>query len=165
MLGEISDAINNFIGSNFLLPYTLLPTRIFKTSILIVNIFSKSTTLEKIESGNFSSTFPDHLSQFIFLKGFSSKFSAAKSNIFRHDWRKSESNKLISHFDQTDWDQFLCSKNFPMNQYLSKTDSLLATRGPLKTFNKKTRSFLRNHGLHKVFNILLKRKTIYTQNF
>ena len=51
---ELSDSINNFIdtlSSNFLLPHILLPTRISKTSTLIDNIFSNSTSLEEIESG------------------------------------------------------------------------------------------------------------------
>ena len=51
---EISDSVNNFIdtlSSNFLLPLIFLPTRISKTSTLI-DIFSNSTSLEEIESGN-----------------------------------------------------------------------------------------------------------------
>ena len=74
---ELSDSINNFIdtlSSNFLLPHILLPTRISKTSTLIDNIFSNSTSLEEIESGNVTSTFSGHVPQFIFSKGFFSKF-------------------------------------------------------------------------------------------
>ena len=85
---ELSDSINNFIdtfSSNFLLPHALLPTRITKTSTLSDNIFSNSTSLEEIESGNITSTFSDHLPQFIFLKYFFSKIPAAKSNTLRHE--------------------------------------------------------------------------------
>ena len=146
---ELSDSINNFIdtlSSNFLLPHILLPTRISKTSILIDSIFLNSTSFEEIESGNVTSTFSDHLPQFIFLKDFFSKIPAAKSNILRHDWRKLESSKFISDFDQTDWEQILCSEksyvNFSMNQYLSKIDSLLETHAPLKKLNKKELKFL-----------------------
>ena len=70
---ELSDSINNFIdtlSSNFLLPHILLPTRISKTSTLIDNILSNSTSLEEIVSGNVTSTFSDHFPQFIFLKDF-----------------------------------------------------------------------------------------------
>ena len=66
---ELSDSINNFIDTrsfNFLLPHILLPTRISKTSTLIGNIFSNSSSLEEIESGNVTSAFSDHLTQFIF---------------------------------------------------------------------------------------------------
>ena len=60
---------------------------------------------------------------------FSQKNPAGKSNILKHDWRKFESNKFISDFNQTDWEQILCTEksdvNFSMNQYLSKIDSLL----------------------------------------
>ena len=60
----MSDSVNNFIdtlNSNFLLPLIFLPTRISKTSTLIDNIFSNSTSLEEIESGNSTWTFSDHL--------------------------------------------------------------------------------------------------------
>ena len=70
---KLSDSINNFIdtlSSNFLLPHILLPTRISKTSTLIDNILSNSTSLEEIVSGNVTSTFSDHFPQFIFLKDF-----------------------------------------------------------------------------------------------
>ena len=49
---ELWDPINNFIDTlsyNFLLPHTLLPARISKTSTLIHNIFSNSTSLDEIE--------------------------------------------------------------------------------------------------------------------
>ena len=88
---ELSDSINNFIdtlSSNFLLPHILLPTRISKTSTLIDNIFSNSTSLEEIESGDVTSTFSDHLTQLIFLKDFFSKILAVIFNILKHDWRK-----------------------------------------------------------------------------
>ena len=107
---------------------------------------SNSTSLEEIESGKVTSTFSDHLPQFIFLKDFFSKMPATKSNILRHDWRKFKSNKFISDFDQTDWEQILCSRksdvNLSMNQYLSKIDSLLETHAPRKKLNKKELKFL-----------------------
>ena len=55
---EISDSVNNFIdtlSSNFLLPYIFQPTRISKSTL--IDIFSKSTSLEEIESGNVTLTF------------------------------------------------------------------------------------------------------------
>ena len=165
---ELSDSINNFIdtlSSNFLLPHILLRTRISKTSILIDNIFSNSTALEEIESGNVTSTFSDHLPYFYFF----SKIPAVKSNILKHDWRKFQCNKFISDFNQTDWEQILCTEksdvNFSMNQYLSKIDSLLEIHAPLKKLNKKELKFLTKPWItHKVYKILLKRKIIYTQN-
>ena len=70
---ELSEPINNFmdtLSSNSFLPHILVPTRISKTSTLIDNIFSNSTSLDEIESGNITSTFSDHLPQFIFFKRF-----------------------------------------------------------------------------------------------
>ena len=120
---ELSDSINNFIdtlSSNFLLPNILLPTRIYKTSTLIDNIFSNSTSLEETELGNVTSTFSDHLPQFTFLKDFFPKIAVVKSNILKQDWRKFENNKFISDFNRTDWKQILCTEkshvNFSMNQ-------------------------------------------------
>ena len=72
---ELSDLINNFIdalSSNFLLPHIPLSTRISKTSTLIDNIFSNSTSLEKIESDNVTSTFSDPI--YLFLNIFSQKY-------------------------------------------------------------------------------------------
>ena len=64
---ELSDSINNFIDTiSSKLTRILLHTRISKTSSLIDNIFSNSTSLEEIESGNVTSTFSYHLPQFIF---------------------------------------------------------------------------------------------------
>ena len=74
---DLSGSINNFIdtlNSNFLLPHIRLPAIISKTFTLIDNIFSNWTSLEEIESGNVTSTFSDHLPQFIFSKDFSQKF-------------------------------------------------------------------------------------------
>ena len=78
---ELSEPINNFmdtLSSNSFFPHILLPTRISKTSTLIDNIFSNSFSLDEIESGNITSTFSDHLPQFIFLKDFFSKKSSWK---------------------------------------------------------------------------------------
>ena len=105
---ELSDSINNFIDTlspNFLLPHIYL-----KTSTLIDNIFSNSTSLEEIESGKVTLTFSDHLLQFIVLKDFFLKILAVKSNILRHDWRKFESNKFISDFDQTNGSKFYATR-------------------------------------------------------
>ena len=99
---EISDSVNNFIdtlSSNFLLPLIFLPTRISKTSTLI-DIFSNPTSLEETESGNATSTFLDHLPQSIFLSDFFSKIPVTRSNILRCDWKKFETSKFISDFNQ-----------------------------------------------------------------
>ena len=86
-------------SSNFLLPLIFLPTTISKTSILI-DIFSNLTSLEETELGNITSTFSDHLPQFIFLPDFFSKVPVTKSNILRRNWKKFESSKFISDFSQ-----------------------------------------------------------------
>ena len=111
ILDSIIDFIDTF-SSNFLLPFMFLPTRISKTSTFIDNIFSNVTSLEETESGNVTSTFSDHLPQ----------FPVAKSNILRRDWKKLESSKFISDFNQINWGQILYNENndgnFSMNEYL-----------------------------------------------
>ena len=152
-----------------MLPHILIPTRISKTSTLIDNIFSNSTSLEKIESGNFTSKFSDHhLPKFIFLKKFFSKIPTVKYNILRHDWRKFESDKFISDFDQTDWEQILCTEksdvNFSVNQYLSKIDCLLEIHTPLKKLNKKEVEFLTKPWITEgLQNSIKKKNNIYSK--
>ena len=140
---EISDSINN-LNSSFLLPLIFLPIRISKTSTLI-DIFSNLTSLEEIKSGNVTSTFSDHLPQFTFYQMFFSKVPVAKSNIQRPDWKKFESSKYISDFNQINWEQILCNENndvnFSMNEYLSKSDSLLDTHVPIKKLSQKELKF------------------------
>ena len=88
----------------------------------------------------------DHLPQFIFLPDFSSKIPVTKSIILRRDWKKFESSKFISDFNQVNWEQILCNEendvNFSMNKYLSKIDSLLDIHAPFKKLNKKKLKFL-----------------------
>ena len=128
------------------LPYILLLTRISKSSTLIDNIFSNSTSLEKIESSNVTSTFSDDLPQFIFLKEFFSKISTVKSNILKHDWRKLQSNKFIADSNQT----ATGSKFYALRK--------VKYMYHLKTLTKKDWNFSPIHGLHKVYKILLKIK-------
>ena len=86
------------------------------------------------------------ISHNLFFQSFFSKIPAAKSNILRHDWRIFESSEFVCDFDQTHWEQILCSEksdvNFRMNQYLSKIDSLLETHTLLKKLNKEELKFL-----------------------
>ena len=127
---EISDSINNFIdtlSSNFLLPLIFLPTRISKISTLIDNIFSNLTSLEETELSNVTSTFSDYLPQCISLPDFFSKVPGTKSSIQRRHWKKFESSKFISDFNQINWEQILYKENndvnLSMKKYLSKIDS------------------------------------------
>ena len=165
---EISDSINNSIdilSSNFLLPLIFLPTRISKTSTLIDNNFSNLTSLEETELGNVTSTFSNHLLQFIFSQDFFSKVPGTKSDILRRDWKNFKSSKFISDFNQIKWKQILYNDNndvnFSMNEYLSKTNSLLDAHAQLKNLTKRHWNFSANHGLHEVCKTLLK-KNIYS---
>ena len=105
---------------------------------------------------------------FFFLKIFCSKIPAVKSNILKHEWRKIESNKFISDFNQTDWEQILCTEkskvNFSVNQYLSKIDSQLEIHAPLKKLNKKELNFLTKPGITQgLQNSIKKKNNIYSK--
>ena len=97
------------------------------------------------------------------------KVITAKSNILRHDSRKFESNKFISHSGQADWVQILCSKksnvNFLVNQYLSKIDSLLETHTPLRTLNKKELKYLTKPWIKEDLENSIKKKNNIYSNF
>ena len=108
--------------------------------------------------------FSDQLLQIILF----SKIPAAKFNILRHGWRKFESNRFISDFNQTNWDQILCSKrsdvNFSMNWYLSKIDSLLETHALLKKLNKKEQKILTKPWITQSLQKSIKKKNdIYSK--
>ena len=167
---EIPDSTNNFIdtlSSNFLLPLIFLPTRISKASTLIDDIFSNGTSLEETEPGNVTSTFSDRLPQFILLPDFFSKVPVIKSNIMRSDWKKFESSKSISDFNQIYWEQILYNEknnvNFSMNEYLSKIDSLLDTHAPLKKLNKKELKLLNKPWITQGLQNYIKKNNIYSK--
>ena len=116
--------------------------RISRTSTLIDNIFSNSASLEEIESVISHQHFWIVFHNLIFF----SEIPVTKSNILRRDWKKFESSKFISDFNQINWEQFLCNEendvNFSMNKHLSKIGSLLDTHVPFKKLNKKEMKFL-----------------------
>ena len=108
----------------------------------MITSFQSQSLSEKLNQGNVTSTFSDHLTQFILLKDLFSKIPAVKS-LIGHDWRKFESYKFISDLNQTDCEQILSTDksdvNFSINQYLSKIDSILEIHAPLlKVLTKKT---------------------------
>ena len=169
---EISDSINNFIdtlSSNFLLPLIFLPTRISKISTLIDNIFSNLTSLEETELSNVTSTFSDYLPQCIFLPDFFSKVPGTKSSIQGRHWKKFESSKFISDFNQINWEQILYKENsdvnLSMNKYLSKIDSLLDAHAPIKKLNQKELKFLTKPWITQGFQTSIKKKNSIHSKF
>ena len=81
---------------------------------------------------------------------------------------KFESNKFISDFHQTDWEQILCTEKsdatFTMNQYLSEIDSLLEIHAPPKKLNKKELTFLTIPWITQdLQNSITKKNNIYSK--
>ena len=74
------------------------------------------------------------LHDLFFYQILSQKIPVTKFNILRRDWKKIESSKFISDFNNINWEQILCNEendvNFSINKYLSKIDSLLNTHAP-----------------------------------
>ena len=82
---------------------------------------------------------------------------------------KIESSKFISDFNQINWEQILYDKendvNFPVNEYLSKIDSLLDTHAPIKKLNKKELKFLAKPWITKgLQNSNKKKNSIYSKS-
>ena len=86
----------------------------------------------------------------------------------RRDWKKFESSKYISDFNQTYWEQILYNVendvNFSMNEYLSKLDSLLDTRAPIKKLNQNELTFLPKPWITKGLQNSIKKNETSTQN-
>ena len=80
-----------------------------------------------------------------FFSIFYFKVPRTKSNILRCDWKKFESNKFVSDFDQIKLQKIIYNMsndvNFSMNEYLSKIDSLLDAHAPINKLNKKELKF------------------------
>ena len=120
-----------------------------KLSKNFINIFRPSPTI--------------YFFKIFFLKNTSSKIQYIKAWL-----EKFESNKSISDFNQTDWEQILCSEksdvNFSMNQYLSKIDRLLETYAPLKKLNRKELKFLTKPWIKQdMQNSTKKKNNIYSK--
>ena len=96
------------------------------------------------------------------------KIPAAKYNILRRDWKKSESSKFIYDFNQINWEQILYNEendvNFSVNEYLSKIDSLLDTHTPIKKLNKRKLKFFTKPWITKgLQNSIKKKNNIYSK--
>ena len=103
-----------------------------------------------------------------FLPDIFSKVPVTRSNILRRDWKKLESSKFISDFNQINWEQILYNEdndvNFSMNKYLSKIDSLLDTHAPFKKLNKKELKFLTKPWITQgLQNSIKKKNNIYSK--
>ena len=89
-----------------------------------------------MESGNVTSTFSDHLPQFIFLPDFFSKIQVTKSYILRRDWKNLKA----------------------LNLYLIYLI-------PFKKLNKKELKFLtKPWTMQSLQNSIKKKNNIYAQN-
>ena len=86
----------------------------------------------------------------------------------KSDWKKFESSKFISDFNQIKWEQFLYNENndvnFSINEYLSKIDSLLDVHAPIQKLNKKELKFLTKPWITQgLQNSIKKKNNIYSK--
>ena len=87
----------------------------------------------------------------------------------KSDWKKFESSKFISDFNQIKWEQFLYNENndvnFSINEYLSKIDSLLDVHAPIQKLNKKELKFLTKPWITQgLQNSIKKKNNIYPKS-
>jgi len=91
----------NTLGSFFLEPHILKPTRITNHSAtLIDNIFFNSIEYQTV-SGNLLNDLSDHLPNFLIIESFA--FSIHKEKSFRRDYSNYNEETLLSEFRSTDW--------------------------------------------------------------
>ena len=94
----------NMFSSYFFTPFVLQPTRL-RSKTLIDNIFLNSLDYRSY-SGNLLFELSDHLTQFLFLEGFSKERSLPEVNMFKRNYRNfndAEFEEIV--INGIDWDE------------------------------------------------------------
>ena len=128
------------LGSYFILPQIVLPTRITENSqTLIDNIFSNIT--ESSVSGNLLHSISDHLAQF-FCFSFSKAGQCREdwSNSFRN-WSKFDQEHFLRDFEALNWNEILSLEDQNIDTsfdiFISKTNALVDRYLPTVRLTKK----------------------------
>jgi len=127
------------LGSYLITPLINKPTRISSTSkTLIDNILISSNTC-KIISGNFSTAISDHLIQFAVLnKSVSTPYEGKRTY---KNWKKFDSISFADHFNNVNWEEYLClennNPNLSFDKFYDKLSELLRNHVPIKKLTKK----------------------------
>ena len=98
---SLTEDFINTLGSFFLKPHILQPTRITNhSSTLIDNIFFNSIEYQTV-SVNLLYDLTDHLPNFLIIERFS--FSLHKEKSYRRDYSNYNEEALVSEFRSIDW--------------------------------------------------------------
>ena len=103
-----SSSFLDLLGSCQILPFITLPTRITaQSSTLIDNIFASPSPYSSI-SGNLTTTFSDHLPQFLLLETKPSKISNSKhKQKFYRKWSNFDSKRFENEFNSIKWNEII----------------------------------------------------------
>ena len=98
---HLTEDFINTLGSLFLEPHILKPTRITShSSTLIDNIFFNSIKYQTV-SGNLLHDLTDHLPNFLIIEKFA--FSIHKEKSFRRDYSNNDEEAFLNEFRSIDW--------------------------------------------------------------
>ena len=140
---DIDNDVSEFFDtlcSNSLLPTITLPTRITpKSRTLIDNIISNDI-IHDYTAGNITTTFSDHLAQFLIIKTHKPKIP--KTNIFERNFKKFDEKNFLLDLLGVNWEDHIQTKNnnpdFAMQQFLKIINSILDRYAPVTKRSKKT---------------------------
>ena len=151
------------LSSYGLVPFILLPTRITETSATIVdNIFTNNMT-NTIHSGNITTNFSDHFSQFISIKR--PKIDYKENQIYRRDYTNFSEQSFRDDVSIQNFNNELVDVNDQFNDFFFKLEGSVNRHAPFKKLTLKevkleqkpwiTKKFLK---MIKIKNKLFNRK-------
>ena len=130
------------IGSYFLEPHILKPTRITShSSTLIDNIFFNSIEYQTV-SGNLLLDLTDHLPHFLIIERFA--FSIHKDKSKRRDYSNYNEEALLNEFSSIDWFNLfhgLSDTTEMFDKFYTKVNSIINSHLPLKPLTRKESKF------------------------
>ena len=130
------------LGSFFLEPHILKPTRITShSSTLIDNIFFNSIEYQTI-SGNLLHDLTDHLPNFLIIER--SAFSRHKEKKYKRDYSNYNEEAFINEFSSIDWyDLFygLSDTTEMFDKFYTKVNNVINSHLPLKPLTRKKSKF------------------------
>lgn len=125
------------LQSYALLPTIDKPTRVYKNSATLIDIFTNKVD-EKISSGNIISDISDHFSQFCIIRSSKQKF------VHQHkirDYSHFSNTKFTNELSQIDWESIIAKKKDKVDNLFStfynKLNKLTNKHAPFKTISKR----------------------------
>ena len=152
--------------SYFFMPLVLRPTRVTdKSKTLIDNIFFNSFEFTTL-SGNITHSISDHLIQFVILEDFITPKPLPKTNLYKRNFDKVDSNKLREDLRKIDWiNEILKNSNY-INEifdiFYKTLSEIVDHHGPLTKVTKKERTLQSKPWINKeIKHVMWKRDKLF----